>query len=57
MNDSQTPLQKERVNKEKNGAEDRHDSGYYYDDSTGYEVYEDDADNETPEEIDPEPDS
>jgi len=57
MNDSQTSVKKGRVGDEENDAEDPRESGYYYDDSTGYEVYEDDADDESAKKTDPGPDS
>jgi hypothetical protein len=58
MHDSQTSAKKDDVDVEENGpAEDRRESGYYYDDSTGYEVYEDEADDESSKEDHPKPNS
>ena len=54
-------MKKDRVNDEKPApAEDCQESGYYYDDSSGYEVYEhdaEDADDESTTENKPTPDS
>ena len=50
MNDSHNPVKKDRVDNDVRGpADERQESEYYYDDSTGYEVYEDDTDESTTE--------